>query len=410
MAKTIVIMGTLDTKGEELKYVKEQIQRRGHKTLVIDGGVLGQPAFAPDISRETVAGAVGADLKEIVAARDEGKAVAAMSQGAAKIAKQLHTEGRMDGIISIGGSMGTTLGLAVMRALPLEVPKLMVSTVAFTPMITAEQVSMDQVMIQCVVDMWGLDPITEMTLDRAAAAITAMTETNERKSVTKPLIGITTLGTAGFEYVWHLKPLLKQRGYEVVVFHAVGTGGRAFEQLIEQGVIAGALDFSLLELTDNMYGGWCDAGPNRLEAASKKGIPQVVAPGALGFLCHPGPAESLPPRWRNRSKIHEHNPMDTMVEMTKEEMVATGELIARKLNQATGPTAVLIPTQGFSAFDKPGALLYDPEARKVFTEALKRNLEPKVEVVEVDAHINDRAFAEQAVALLDRLIEAKSSG
>ncbi len=408
MAKTIVIVGTLDTKGEELKYVKELIEKRGHKTIVIDGGVLGAPLFAPDISREEVAKAAEVSIEELAARRDEGEAITTMGRGASKLARQLYSDDRLDGIIAIGGSMGTTLGLAMMRALPLGVPKVMVSTVAFTSMISTQEVSMDQVMVQCLVDMWGLDTLTKRMLGSAAAAIAAMAETYEKEGVIeKPLIGITTLGTAALNYVPYIKPLLEQRGYEAAVFHAVGTGGRAFEQLIEQGLIAGTLDLCLHELVCNLYGGWCDAGPDRLEAAGKKGIPQVVAPGATGMSAWPGPPESLPPRFRRR-KIHAHNPRDTAIGINIKEWAEVAEVMAQKLNQAIGPTVVLIPTRGFFEWDKPGGFFHDPRGRKAFTALLKEHIEPKIKVIELDMHINDPEFSERAVAILDDMMKGQS--
>ncbi len=365
MDKTIVIVGTLDTKGEEIKYIKELIEGRGHRTIVIDAGVLGKPLFTPDISREEIAKAAGISLKKFAAGRHEGEAMAAMAQGASRVAQQLHSDGRLDGIIAIGGSMGTTIGLGIMKALPLGVPKLMVSTVAFTPMITDQEVSMDQVMVQCLADMWGLDPVSEKTLAKAAAAISAMAESYDGKRISeKPLIGMTTLGTSALRYVWHAKPLLKQKGYEVAVFHTIGIGGRAFERLIEEGLITAALDLSMHEIICHLNGGWCDAGPNRLEAAGKMGIPQVIAPGALEILAWPGPIESLPPRFRDR-KAHMHNPRDTGVMASAEEMAEAARVMAQKLNKSTGPTAVLVPIRGFSNWDKPGGFFHHPRGRIV---------------------------------------------
>ncbi len=407
MAKTIVIVGTLDTKGEEIKYVKELIEAKGHRAIVIDTGVLEEPPFPPDFSHYQVAEAGGGDLKEIATQRDEGKALAVMSAGAVKIAMQLHSDGRLDGIIALGGSMGTSLGLSVMRALPLGVPKLMVSTVAFTPFVAPEDVSADQVVFQCVVDFSGLDRWTKMTIERAALAIVAMAETYAREVPSeKPVVGMTTLGTAPCRYVWHAKRFLEQRGYEVAVFHSNGIGGRTFERLIEEGLIAGSLDLCTHELIGNLYGAGCDAGPNRLEAAGKMGIPQVVAPGVLGILSWPGPPETLPPRFRNR-KLHMHNPRDTVPPLNAEEMAELAEVMARKLNRATGPTAVLIPTQGFFEADKPDGIFYMPEERKAFTERLKKQIEPKVRVIEVDLHLNDPEFAEQAVAILDAMMRGE---
>ena len=405
MVKIIVIVGTLDTKGEEIRYVKELIERRGHKTIVIDVGILGEPPLQPDIAHEEVAEAAGTKLKEIIALGDEGKAIAVMTEGASKIAQQLHSEGRLDGIIALGGSMGTWLGLAVMRPLPLGVPKLMVTTEAFTGFIAPDMVGSGQMLTDCVAGLWGLNTISRVMLENAVWAITGMVE-NYRKIVPqKPLIGVTTLGSAVHRYTWQIRPLLESKGYEMAVFH-VGAAGRNLEPLIEEGLIAGVLDLCLMELTGYLCGTLWNGGPNRLEAAGRKGIPQVVAPGAIDFVCWAGPPETLPPRFRNRP-MHAHNPNDTVVMTTTKEKARLGKLVAQKLNRATGPTAMLIPTQGFDESDKPGGPFYDPEGRRAFVTALKRHIKPRVKVVELDAHINDPEFAHEAVTILDDMMKGK---
>ncbi len=407
MVKTVAIVATLDTKGEESAYIKKAIQGKGLGTVVIDTGILEKPPFPPDISRDEVVRAAGRRLEEIIAVGDESKSVAVMVEGAMKIVQQLYSEGRIDGIISLGGTIGTAMGLGIMKALPVGVPKLMVSTIAFTPLVTGEEVSTDQTMMQCVVDMWGLDRLSTRTLKSAALAIAAMTEAYEREPLPeKPLIGITTLGTRACKYVLHAKPLLEQKGYEIAVFHATGMGGRAFEQLIEEGVIAGVLDLSPQELISRISGGYCDAGPKRLETAGEKGIPQVVGPGNIDFVCCAHSLETLPPQFRGR-KVHVHHAKDTAPQATVEEMVTTAELIAEKLSKATGPAAVLIPKRGFSEFDKLGGLFYNPKGRKAFAEALKKHIAPKISVIELDVHINDPEFAEQAVAILDDMMKGK---
>lgn len=405
MAKTIVIIGTLDTKGEEFRYVKELIQRRGHKTIVIDVGILGEPPFQPDIGHEEVAKAAGTTLKQIIALGGEAEAITVMTEGATKIAQQLYSEGRIDGVIALGGSMGTWLALAVMRSLPLGVPKLMVSTEAFSGFINPDMVGSGQMLTDCVAGLWGLNAISRVMLENAVSAITGMVENYREIVPQKPLIGITTLGVAAHNYTSQIRPLLESRGYEMAVFH-IGAGGRNLEPLIEEGLIAGVLDLCLMELTNYLCGTLWNGGPNRLEAAGRKGIPQVVAPGGVDFVCWAGTPETLPPRFRNRP-MHMHNPNDTVVMTTTKEKARLGKLVAQKLNRATGPTAVLIPTRGFAESDRPGGAFYDPEGRRAFITALKRHIEPRVKVVELDAHINDPAFAQEAVTILDDMMKGK---
>jgi uncharacterized protein (UPF0261 family) len=405
MAKTIVIIGTLDTKGEEFRYVKELIEKRGHKTIVVDVGILGEPPFQPDITHEEVAEAAGTKLKEIIALGEEGKAIAVMTGGASKIAQKLHSEGRLDGIIALGGSMGAWLALAVMRSLPLDVPKLMVTTEAFSGFITPDMVGGSQMLTDCVAGLWGLNTISRVMLENAASAITGMVENCRKIVPQKPLIGVTTLGSAAHKYTWQIKPLLESRGYEMAVFH-VGAAGRNLEPLIEEGLIAGVLDLCLMELTGYLLGTLWNGGPNRLEAAGRKGIPQVVAPGGIDFVCWAGPPETLPPRYRNRP-MHAHNPNDTVVMATTKEKARLGKLVAQKLNRATGPTAALIPAQGFDEADRPGGIFYDPEGRRAFITALKRHIRPGVKVVELDAHINDPQFAREAVTILDDMMKGR---
>lgn len=402
--KTIVIVGTLDTKGEEIRYVKELIEKRRQRTIVIDGGILGEPLFRPDITNEEVAEAAGAKLKEVIALGDEGKAIAVMTEGVSMIAQRLYSEGRLDGIIALGGSMGTWLGLAVMKTLPLDVPKLMVTTEAFTGFITPDMVGSGQMLTDCIAGLWGLNTISRVMLENAVWAITGMVE-NCRKIVTqKPLIGITTLGLAAHKYTSQIRPLLEKRGYEMTVFH-VGAGGRNLEPLIEEGLFAGVMDLCLLELANSLCGLSWTAGSNRLETAGRKGIPQVVAPGGIDFAAWAGPPETLPPRFRSRP-LHLHNPNCSVVMTSTKEKARLGKLVAQKLNQATGSTAVLIPTLGFSEWDKPGRIFYDPEGRRAFITALKRHIKPGIKLVELDAHINDPAFALEAMSILDSILIA----
>jgi uncharacterized protein (UPF0261 family) len=402
MTKAIAIFASLDTKGEEVSYVKELIAKRGHKVIVVDTGVLGRVPFPPDITRDQVAEAAGTSLNEIIAFANEGKAMAAMGQGAAKVAQELYSSGKLDGVFSMGGSMGTSVAVAVMKALPLVMPKLLVSTVALTPMISPDVVGKDLTIMPPVADIWGLNRITKRVLENAAGAIAGMVETHRKEEVAeKPLIGITTLGAPTLSYVLWAKPLLEQMGYEVAIFHTIGVGGMSYEQLVEQGAFAGALDLSLFELTNRLCGG--PAAADRLEATGKRAMPQVVAPGALNFFGWWQPLEMLPAQYRDR-KMRMHSPIAAQIKASVEEMAALGELIAKKLNKALGPTAVLIPNRGFSEYDSEGGIFSDPRDIKAFVQALKGNIEPKVEVIELDMHINDPEFARKAVAILDGML------
>ena len=402
MNKTIVIVGTLDTKAEEVEYVNELIRRKGHQTIVIDPGVLGEAGFEPDITRHQVAEAAGTSLNQVIQLGDEGKAIEVMAEGACNIVQELYSTGRLDGIVALGGSMGTSLGLPLLKALPLLVPKLLVSTVAFTPIISQATASPDLTVMPTVADIWGLNRITKRVLENAAGAISGMVETYEKSELSeKRMIGVATLGSAALRYVPYVKPLLEEKGYEVAVFHTNGVGGGTFEQFVEQGMFAGALDLSHQELMSYLCGG--QNAVNRLEAIGKRAMPHVVAPGAIEWFCWFEPVDTIPSQYRDR-KIHMHNPRVAEIEANKEQKAALGKVMAEKLNRALGPTVVLIPTQGFSERDRPGGVFYDPEGRGAFIEALKSNIKPEIQVRELDVHINDAEFAREAVATLDSLI------
>jgi uncharacterized protein (UPF0261 family) len=403
MTKTIAIVGTLDTKGEEIRYIKERVESRGYKALVIDGGILGKPLFPPDISREQVAQAAGTSLNEVIALGDENQGIAVMEKGAAKIAQELCSAGKLHGMIALGGTMGTWLGLGVMRTLPLSMPKLMLSTVAFTHFVTAEMVGKGQMMAECVAGLWGLNVISKAVLDTAVGAIAGMIDTAAEITSEKPIIGITTMGSAAFSYVPQIKPRLEERGYEVAVFHTSGLGGLTLERLIDEGLIAAALDLCLFDLGCQVTGSLYSVGPNRLGAAAKKGIPLIAAPGGTDHTAWPVPPERIPAQYRNRP-LRGHNPNSTGVILNKEEKTEIGKLLAQKLNQATGPVAAVLPLRGVSRFDEPGGMFYDPEGREALVQSFKQHISPKVEVVEVDANINDPAFSQAVMSLFDNMM------
>jgi uncharacterized protein (UPF0261 family) len=404
LKKTIVLVGRLDSKGKEYAYVKSQMLRGGFDVIVVDAGTRGSPQFEPDISREEVAKATGVKIQHVVDPTDENKEIRVMMDGASKIAQALHDSGRLDGIMCLGGSRGTAIGTAAMRALPFGVPKVMVSTIAsgdMRPYLGTKDITL----IHSVTDIVGLNRMTKRLLTYATGAIMgAVTADPGLEASDRPLIAMSSMGGIN-RAVFSAQKILEDKGFEVVAFHTVGTGGQALEEAIEQGLIDGVLDLVTHELTDHLYGGFCDAGPARLEAAGKKGIPQVVAPGCLDFIVF-SPPEKVPESLRERN-VYRHTPEVALVRANKDEMVSIGKVMAEKLNRALGPLAVVVPNQGFSPANRPGKPLYDPEADRAFVEVLRQSLKPSVRIVEVDAHINDELFAKQAAGLLCELMQRR---
>jgi uncharacterized protein (UPF0261 family) len=404
MSKTIAIVATLDTKGEEVKYLKEKIEAMGKEVLTIDSGTRGSPiGIKADISREVVAEAAGSTIKKIEKL-DRGPAVELMQKGMAKVAKDLYTRGKFHAIICIGGSDGSLLASAGMRALPLGVPKFIV-----TPIIQGNQVigpyigTSDIIMMHSVIDILGVNEISQKIFDLAIGAIVGMADvTVDSRIAGTSLIAATMYGNTT-PAVMTAKKLLEEKGYEVIVFHPNGTGGRAMEELIDKGVFVAVLDMTTHEITDEIVGGLHTAGPHRLEAAGKKGIPQLVVPGCVDIILQ-GPLANLPAKYRKRN-IYYFNPAETLVRTNKKEMTKVGQVMAEKLNRATGPTMVMIPLGGFSMYCHEGEAMYNPEADKAFIRAIKKHLRPDIKVVEVDSHINDPVFAETAVSMLIEMME-----
>ncbi len=390
MAKTVYIVGTMDTKGVEFGFIKAQIEDSGVSTCVVNTGILGDPELTPDISADEVAQAGNSSLKALRDEGDRGNSVTVMAQGAATLIAERYAAGEVDGIISLGGSAGTTIGTTAMQALPVGVPKLMVSTLASGDTSPYVQ-SKDICMMYSVVDIAGINRLSRQILANAAGAIVGMVNAKVSEAVDdKPLIAATMFGVTT-PCVTKAREILESAGYEVLVFHATGTGGRAMEDLIKGGFLAGVLDVTTTELADELVGGILSAGPDRLEAAGHAGLPQVVAPGALDMVNF-GPPDTVPDKFSNR-QFYQHNPTVTLMRTTPEETAELGEIMAGKLNEATGPTTVLIPTHGVSAIDKTDQPFDSPEARDAWCENLKANIGENVTVIEMDAHINDDEFA-----------------
>ena len=389
MAKTVALLGALDTKGDEYAFVKRCIESRGHNTLVIDVGVLGPPTVEPDVSRREVAYAAGVDLDQLVQKQDRGEAVAAMARGAEVLVAELHAQGRFDGIMALGGGGGTSVACAAMRTLPLGVPKVMVSTVAGTDVSGYVGVK-DIVMVPSIVDVAGVNRISREIFARAAGAICGMVESDVPSGDDKPLIAASMFGNTTI-CVEAARTILEEAGYEVLVFHATGTGGRTMESLIESGLVAGVLDVTTTEWADELVGGVLAAGPKRLEAAARKGVPAIVTPACLDMVNFWAP-ETVPKEFADR-RFYPHNPNITLMRTTPDECRRLGQIIARKLNISSGPVTVLIPLGGLSVIDAPDGPFWWPEADRALVEALKADLRPDIPVVEVDANVNDPEFS-----------------
>ena len=396
---TVVLVGTLDTKGPEYDFLRDRLKEHGVDIILVDGGVLGEPRAEPDVSREEVAQAAGADVDELAAAEDRGAAVGTMGRGAGEVLKRLYEEGRLDGVIGLGGSGGSSLVTQAMRELPVGVPKLMVSTVAAgdtRPYVGA----VDVTMMYSVVDIAGINRISGRILSNAAGAIAGMAKAETPESEDgKPLVGASMFGVTT-PAVETARERLEELGYEVLVFHATGTGGQSMETLMRDGFISAALDLTTTELADDLVGGVFSAGPDRLEAAGELGLPQVVSLGALDMVNF-GPMDTVPQEFRDRN-LYEHNPTVTLMRTTAEECAELGHRVARKLNAATGPVTLFVPLEGVSLIDAESQPFHDPEADKALFDALRENLDEGVEVREIEANVNDPEFA---TAMADRLHE-----
>lgn len=387
----VIVVGTLDTKGAEVGFVRDRLREAGVETLVIDAGVLGPPAFTPGIPREQVFAAAGTSVAELQKAGDRGQAVARAAQGAARVVEQLHAAGRVDGVFGLGGSAGTTIGSAAMRALPYGVPKLLVSTLAsgqVQPYVGVRDVCM----MHSVTDLCGLNRFTRQILSNAAGAMAGMVgakvlagATADRPLVTATMFGVTT------PCVDATRKQMEANGFEVLVFHATGTGGRTMEAMIADGLISGVLDITTTELADELVGGVLTAGRDRLTAAGLRGVPQVISLGALDMVNF-GPPETVPKRFEGR-QFYQHNPTVTLMRTTPEENDKLGKEIAEKASAARGPTAILIPLRGVSAIDKEGGPFWWPEADRALFQSVRNWVAPSVKVIELDVHINDPVFA-----------------
>jgi uncharacterized protein (UPF0261 family) len=397
MAKTVVIIGALDTKGHEFAFIKELVEREGLKTLVVDFGVMGEPSLKPDVSRAEVAAAGGGRLDQLRSGDRKDEAMKVMSTGLALTVRKLYDGGKLQGIIGMGGTGGTSVATSAMRTLPVGVPKVMVSTVGGGD-VSAYAGTKDITFVPSIVDVAGFNRISRTIYANAAGAIAGMTKVDvpsakeEKPLVTASMFGNTTA------CVDKARSILESKGFEVLVFHATGTGGKTMESLIADGYIAASLDITTTELADEVCGGVFTAGPDRMLAAARAGIPTVLVPGCVD-MCNFWALSTVPEKYRSRN-LYQWNPNVTLMRTNVEENRIMGKMIARAANDSKGPVAILLPLKGVSMLDSPGNAYWDPEADRACYDAIKTNVKPGIPVLELDNNINDPEFAAKAAEAL----------
>lgn len=400
--RSVLLVATMDTKGEEARFLADCLDAIGIRVRILDGGIRGHSRFPVDVTRQQVAEAGGRTLAEVQAIGNEGEALGAMVEGAVRCAQQLYRRKVIGGVIALGGSMGTTLGTAVMRSFPIGFPKVMISTMASRDTRSFVDTK-DILMLHAVSDLAGLNRITSRILHNGAMAVAGMVSHPGRPAATdKPLVAVSTLGTTE-SCMQQIRGELERAGWEVIIFHTVGAGGKAMEELVCEEEVAAVIDLSLHEIADHLFGGDYDAGPARGSGALRKGVPTVLVPGNIDFLVT-GPLQVARRRFADRP-YHVHNAAITVVRTEPDEMAELGRRIAGYCNAAQGPLALLVPEGGFSAFDSPGAALHNPAGRRRFSEALSAALASTVTLNSLPCHVNDPDFGAAILRALEALVE-----
>ncbi|MBT4890812.1 MAG: Tm-1-like ATP-binding domain-containing protein [Rhodospirillales bacterium] len=399
----VLVIGTADTKADEILFMKQCIEDQGASAMIMDVGVLGDPSFGVEISKHMVAEAARSTNQGIIDLGDENLAMAKTAEGACELTRTLYEDGKIDAMIALGGTMGTDLALDVASVLPLGVPKVLVSTVAFSPLLPPERMAPDLMMILWAGGLYGLNSICKSSLSQACGAAIGAARAVVKPQKERPVIGITSLGKTSLKYMVHLKPELEKRGFEVAIFHTTGMGGRAMESLAAQSKLACVMDFSLIEVSNHKNGSVVSAGADRLEAAGQAGIPQIVAPGGVTLIDLQAWAD-VGPEHQGRD-FHAHNRLIACVLMEPEEKREVAKTIATKLAKAKGPVKFIMPLGGIDEWDKEGGPFNDPDGLAAFAEEIKNNIKLPVELIELTAHINDKLFAEKALSILDQWIE-----
>ena len=401
--KTILVIGTYDTKNDELEYISDRIKSMGGNTLKMDVSILGDPEKETHFSKHDVATAAGRSIKEAIDSGSEHIAMNIMSDGASKLANKLYLENEFHGVIILGGTMGTDLALDVCHSLPLGLPKYIVSTVSFSPIIPSERLSPDIQMILWAGGLYGLNSICKSSLSQAAGAVLGAANAVEPPKNDKSIIGITSLGTSCLKYITKLKPELEARGYEVAIFHAMGMGGMAFEGIAAKNGFACVMDFAGCELGNLLYGSIVHAGKDRMLNAGRAGIPQIVAPGCMDLIDFAGWQE-IPENFEGRH-IHVHNKLIQSTIFSAEERIEIAKDLNNRLSKSKAPVHLIIPNKGIEEWDRIGGDAYDPDGLKAFISALKETVSKSVNFTEIDAHINDPAFTDKALEIFDKWVE-----
>lgn len=397
--RTILVVGTYDTKDDELNYIADVIRGQGGKVLTMDVSVLGDPSSPTDYSKHDVAQEGGHSIQEAIDSGDENHAMQIMAKGAALLTARLYAQGAFHGVLVLGGTMGTDVALDVCSALPLGVPKYIVSTVSFSPLIPAERLPADVQMILWAGGLYGLNSVCKASLSQAAGAVLGAARAARLPDHAKPLIGMTSFGKTVLRYMVRLKPELEARGFEVAVFHATGMGGRAFESLAAQGAFACVFDFATQEIGNHIHGSSITAGGDRLTAAGRHGTPQIVAPGCydlvdlVGWQPMPDALKHLP--------SHAHNRLLTSVVLDNPGRQRVAQAHGERLVQAQGPTALILPNGGCGEWDRPGNDLHDAGGLSVFMDEMRRCCPENATLHDIQAHINDPEFSDKALEVFD---------
>jgi uncharacterized protein (UPF0261 family) len=398
----VLLVGTVDTKSDEVGFLRQCIEAAGGSALVMDVGVLGRGALVPDLPNTDVAQAAGASLADVASSGDENSAMALMARGASALALRLQQEGRIHGVLLLGGSMGTDLALDVCGALPLGFPKVVLSTIAYSHLLPPDRIPPDLMMVLWAGGLYGLNGLCRSALAQAAGAVVGAARSARAVQAERPMVGMTSLGSSALGYMKFLQPALAERGYELAVFHTTGMGGRAFEALAAQGRFAAVMDFSLQELVNELGGSCVTAGADRLLGAGRAGTPQIVAPGATDMVDYPA-WQAVPPRFAGRAS-HDHNRLIASVSIEPEMRREVAREIWQRLGRSRGPACLLLPTQGIEGWDRPGEPMHDPAGLAALVDELQRDVPASAELVAVEAHINDPAFANAALAVFDRWV------
>ncbi|WP_439615119.1 Tm-1-like ATP-binding domain-containing protein [Shinella sp.] len=398
----ILVIGTGDTKADELSFMRERIEAVDGRAVMMDVSVLGDPPYRPEHDRHAVAQAAGTTIDVIANSGDENSAMTLMALGAARLARTLYDRGEIDGVIALGGTMGTDLALDVALALPLGVPKFVVSTIAYSHLVPPDRIATDLMMILWAGGLYGLNSTCKAVLSQACGAVVGATRAVVRPQAERPIVGMSSLGKSCLKYMVTLKPALERRGYEVVVFHTTGMGGRALEAIAAQRGFAAVLDFSLQEVANQHMGSVVNSGPDRLENAGRSGIPQIVAPGAIDMVDFPT-WQPVPARFAERP-YHAHNRLLASVTSDGETRREIARAIAGKLAAAAGATAFILPAGGLQQWDQEGEPLHEPDALAAFVEEMRESMPDGVELHEIAGHINDDAFCAKALEIFDRWV------